>query len=345
MNIEKKILILAVIVIFSAILYNLMKARSILKASIESFSIMGSASSELSAMTVSDTVPGIVSMEFGGSIDNLPIREFCVKSSFNSACTGSYVDARAINYVLSRGCRFLDFEVYNINNILCVGVSTNPITGKQNVTSKNTISLDTALRQVIVSGFSSPSPNASDPIFVRIRLQVSGEDAISSEVYKNIASIINSTLNNRLYDKLVTSETPLRDLMGKIVLVWDNKISPEYVIAPKLVALVNIDSDSDLMRTFTNKLLSAQSLTPPHINDDSLTSDVYIMRNVSPDNTNESSINPINATLISEHGAQYVCNRFYIPDANLVSYEKFFRDNKRAFVPFSQAIPYTTISL
>jgi len=296
-------------------------------------------------MTVVDVGAGVLSIETADtSITNLPLREFCVKSSFNSACTGSYMNVLAVTYVLSRGCRFLDFEVYLINDVLCVGVSTNPLTGSQNITSSNTIPLDTALRQVIASGFSAPSPNANDPIFVRIRLQVAGTDTVTSGVYKKASMVIQTTLGNRLYSGLVTSDTLLSSLMSTVVLVWDKTSSPGYITEPALTALVNIESGGDSMRTFTNKSISTQSLSPPHIHDDNLTSDVVLIRSVSPDNTERTTINPINTSLISEHGVQYVCNRFYITDANLTSYEKFFKYNRYAFIPFSQAIPYAAIS-
>jgi hypothetical protein len=39
----------------------------------------------------------------------LPIRE-CVKASYNSACSGTYIGVDVLKYVLSRGCRYLDLR-------------------------------------------------------------------------------------------------------------------------------------------------------------------------------------------------------------------------------------------
>ena len=42
----------------------------------------------------------------------LPIKDYCIKSSFNSATTGKHVHENMIKYVLMSGCRFLDFEIF-----------------------------------------------------------------------------------------------------------------------------------------------------------------------------------------------------------------------------------------
>ena len=57
---------------------------------------------------------------------NLPLKELCIKASYNTAyngydiinttnTNGSYHDM--IEYVLSRGCRFLDFELYSSTHL------------------------------------------------------------------------------------------------------------------------------------------------------------------------------------------------------------------------------------
>lgn len=344
MNIERKLLILAVIVIFSFVLFNLWQSRNKMKLSSENFSLMNSDGREMSNMRNSDNGPGVVSIETTNEKTlNMPLREFCVKSSFNTACSGTFMNTQAIQYVLSRGCRFIDFEVYLVDNILCVGVSSNPLTGSQNITSTNTITLDAALRQVIVSGFSAPTPNPSDPLFVRIRLQSKNIDKRTSGIYKMAAMVITNTLVNRLYTETVTPSTPLINIMGKIVLVWDKLSSPEYKSETSLTSLISMESGGDSMISNSYNTTLSLSILPPRIHDDEITSDVKIIRNISPDNNDSTVSNPNNIKMIGEYGAQYVCNRFYIKDANLLSYEKFFKNSRYAFVPFNVAIPYVAI--
>ena len=73
---------------------------------------------------------------------NLPLREYCIKSSYNTALSGKYVSTDMIKYVLTRGCRFLDFEIFYVDNGPCVAYSVDPTF--VTVTSKNTIKLSEA---------------------------------------------------------------------------------------------------------------------------------------------------------------------------------------------------------
>ena len=57
---------------------------------------------------------------------DLPIREFIVKSSYNSALSGQYAGKEPILTVLERGCRLLDFEIYTRNSIEYVSYSGDP---------------------------------------------------------------------------------------------------------------------------------------------------------------------------------------------------------------------------
>jgi hypothetical protein len=43
---------------------------------------------------------------------DMELMQYCIKGSVNSAYSGQYISDEMVKYVLSRGCRFLDFEVY-----------------------------------------------------------------------------------------------------------------------------------------------------------------------------------------------------------------------------------------
>ena len=51
---------------------------------------------------------------------NLPISQYVIKGSYNSAISGNYVSTDMLYYVLSRGCRFIDFEIYYIDNSIII---------------------------------------------------------------------------------------------------------------------------------------------------------------------------------------------------------------------------------
>ena len=128
---------------------------------------------------------------------DLPLREYCIKSSYNSALSGNYVSTDMIKYVLGRGCRFLDFEIFYINNNPCVAYSADPTF--VTITSKNFITLNEALKTVIINGFSGPSPNANDPLFIHFRIKCQ-----NPEIFNKIGMCVNNYLSSRLYDEKVT---------------------------------------------------------------------------------------------------------------------------------------------
>jgi hypothetical protein len=68
---------------------------------------------------------------------DLTLKDFIVKSSYNTAYTGSTMSLNAVSYALERGYRYLDFEVYLINGLPCVGYSEKPKATPTTLTSSN----------------------------------------------------------------------------------------------------------------------------------------------------------------------------------------------------------------
>lgn len=60
---------------------------------------------QLSSVEGTTSSSGLSNHQFDPSVDNA-IRNYCIKSSSNSAYTGGYMNLNMIKYVLSRGCRF-----------------------------------------------------------------------------------------------------------------------------------------------------------------------------------------------------------------------------------------------
>ena len=57
---------------------------------------------------------------------NIPLNQVCIKASYNSAFDGKEISTDMLEYVMSRGCRFLDFELYLNNGSVYVNYSTDP---------------------------------------------------------------------------------------------------------------------------------------------------------------------------------------------------------------------------
>jgi hypothetical protein len=353
MHLFEKFLIMTILVISCIVLYNLTTSRSIMQRSspdnifkqYDTFSIMGFGSSaENESNTMANKISsgsGIVSLNINLPINqNIILRECCIKSSYNSACSGSYVSTNAIKYVLSRGCRFIDLETFHLDNQMVVGVSSSNIPGKQNITSTNTITLNDALYTAAVFGFSAPTPNQEDPLFIHIRINTVGINIAESGVFRLVAMDILSILKNRLCSHIVTGDSSIASIMGKIVLILDIRCAPDYKTEPMLSKLVNIESGGSDLRIYSYSSLLDQYISPIEINTVNNTSTVSNMKMILPSNTLDAAVNPPYYTFISDYGVQMIPNRYYLNDTYLKMYEEFFRDNKSAFVPFNIAVSY-----
>jgi hypothetical protein len=348
MFLYKKLLILIILVIFSYILFLLLKKRREIFSNKEGLALNSSGVNEVTKMT-SKIPSGIMSVKPDNS--NLQLLQYCIKSSYNSAVSGQYVSVNAIKYVLSRGCRFLDFEVYFIDNAPVVAFSTDPtfIT----ITSKNSITLNSALQAVITNGFSGPSPNGSDPLFIQLRIKSN-----NPLIYNMTGQAIQNYLASKLYIGTVDGTTVLSELLGKAILIIDKSIAPNYTDLsnyPKcnntmsavnsgcynLTTFMNMESGTGILRMYSYTNLLAQATTPPTLLDsDNLDTDVSLLRIAEPDTTDPENSNPSPRDFMKQYGVQFLTNRFFITGSNLTLYEQFFSDNKSSFVPFATTISY-----
>jgi len=283
---------------------------------------------------------------------NLPLREYVIKSSFNTAFSGSYLSLDAINYVLSRGCRLLDFEVFLIDKVAYIAQANNPTGGS--IDSRNKIPLDDVLKYIAVNGFIAPCPNPSDPLFIQLRI-----NPTNAAIYPRVAFSVHSSLNTKLYADSngnaikVTPSTLIGDILGKIVLIIDKNIAPGYTDRQnyplcntnaesegdhcyKLSSYVNIESGGNALRSYTYPALLSQLETPPQINDDNTTSNIVNMKMVISDIESSNIVNPSAIDFIEKYGVNFVCMRFYKVDANLYNYEQIFSRAKSAIVSFAR---------
>ena len=279
---------------------------------------------------------GISNVVLNPSTDN-SLRNFCIKSSFNSAATGSYVSQGMVKYVLSRGCRFLDFEVYIKDGQAIVAYSSSIYDPSYtHFTSLNpSLSLAGVFQTIMSNAFNQTAPNPGDPLFIQLRIKT-----YVSSAYSEIAQIISANLSDRLYKGVVTPDTDLGDLMGKIVMVLDKSSSPGYdnysVCVPSnlsctsLKPLVNMVSGSDTVRIYKENDLMMQSTNPPDPY-------VYLMRIVLPQSVFLMGItNSDSQYLMQNYGAQVILQAFYVKDGKLAVYEDMFKSYNSSFVPITK---------
>jgi len=300
--------------------------------------------------SVSDNGSGIANARFDPSNNN-SLRNFCIKSSFNSAYTGGYVNRDMVKFVLMRGCRFLDFEVFIKDNVPIVAYSTSTATDSSfnHFTSEApAISLGGVFSTIMSNAFNDKSPNPADPLFIHLRIK-----SYLPTAYSSVAETIQGNLGPKLYADdngnaiPVNLDTQLNLLQGKVVIIVDQLSSPGYEkyatcgsqnqsTCTALSKYINANSGTQNFRIYREDELLYQSINPPD-------PDVYLMRLVLPNIGFFNNVsNSESLYLIKNYGVQLVAQAFYENNRNLVTYEELFKNFHSAFVPLNQAITFAS---
>jgi hypothetical protein len=369
----KKLFILIIIILFLIIISKLLIVRMDIKQDIENFSIISSIENNEISNNKSNTTVSIKNVN--SNLYNFPLRELCIKSSFNSSCSGSYINLDMLKYVINRGVRYLDFEVFfipsNSNNsdnsdifIPVVATSVDPT--YMILDTENSILLDNVLSSVVSNAFTSPCPNYNDPIFINLRIKSN-----NTEVYAAVASSIDNSIQSKIYNDpkiqvyttstktinpaiTITKDTLLSNILGKVIISIDKTINLNYENFSStcnsyttnscydLKNYINIENGSQDMNLNIYSLVTRLPIL--HIDNNNTNTNVSTITCINPDNlylTTISNSNPNYQDYILKYGGcQIVPYRFYQNDLNLSDYENFFNNNNSAFVPLSNAITY-----
>ena len=116
MEIYKKIIILILIILFFYVGYRLLKKidccnKNRNKEGLnnkEGLENLNSTNEEIELNTLKSK-ENVTINSIHKNDTHLPLSQYVIKASYNSALTGNYVNKDMIKYILSRGCRFLDF--------------------------------------------------------------------------------------------------------------------------------------------------------------------------------------------------------------------------------------------
>lgn len=363
MNLIKKILIAFIIIIFSYIIWRLlMKRNIILKGmdnqsgqTIEPFDLgvyTDPAKAELNKLIDKKITLNMQSIQ--PEYANLPLKEYCIKGAYNSAYTGTYMNYDMLTYLLGRGVRFFDLEVYYVKDPTTgdyspqVGYSTD---GKfVSMESTNTLLLDNVLSTLVAGAFSNTSPNGGDPLFINLRIKSNNTD-----VYHAVASSVDYVLKSKLFinsdgSRKVTQNTRMSQLLGKVVLLVDKTIDRDYKshcacakdkqTCYDLTKYINIESGGEDMNLNRYTDILAQNPVPIKIKNDNLRTDIQNMNMAFPNVLPENASNPEISTFITNYGIEIVPFKFYQKDDGLLQYETFFNDNNAGLIPLARSLAY-----
>jgi len=184
----------------------------------------------------------IASPEYADPNKSLSICQYAIKASYQTAWDGQDVSQDMIQYVLKRGCRWLQFDVFWDYPSNSVSKESNSYTGVVSYTTDPQFLLSGVSKLAISDVFNAisqnaftTSPNSGDPLFIQITPKYidppegPGNVSYRSNLYQAIAhSIISQFITSRIYFGSLGPKTSIQSLMGKVVFIIDNTVSPLY---------------------------------------------------------------------------------------------------------------------
>lgn len=287
------------------------------------------------------------------------LKQFCIKASCNTAYDGVQVSLDMIQYVLSRGCRFLDFEVYwdkptlpdgtedkgQTTSVPVVSVSDDPTTP-----ATNCVALDEVFKFLQQNAFNqSVCPNSSDPLFIQIRVKYNvplNKTNNQQILYNSIGDIIYNRLSQFQYHSTVNAETDITKLAGKVIIIMDTYANRSYVEkSTKLYNMVNMESNSDVLTHTTYEDVIKETANGFPIDKNGVVTKMKTIQQVLPmstinDNQYLFTDNYDSMSVISRYSVQFTPMIFWRNDSYLQKYEKMFNDTHTAIIMLSSAMSY-----
>jgi hypothetical protein len=286
--------------------------------------------------------PSIRTISISNDTYSHNLRDYYIKTAYNCCSAGTvkndFVNVCALKKCIQQGVRCLDFEIYSVNNAPVVSVSSqNTFDVKE---SYNSVSFSSAMSTIADYAFSSSTcPNPGDPLIIHLRIMSNNKP-----IYDNMANTLYNTLARRLLGKKFSYEnngknigqTPLKDLMGKVVVVVD-KTNPLFSDT-LLNEYVNIASNSVFMRAL-------------RFHDVKYTPDMQELIEFNKKNMSivlpdlSTSIKNPSATLSLNYGCQMVALSFQSYDPSLEYYNEMFDTAGSAFVLKPLELRYVPVTI
>lgn len=257
MDFSRKLIILLITIIFIYIIVRLIIKRIQIKQQIEGYEneTTHTIQSENNCpLTIGNNLkPKLLNIKKQYSNEEaLSLKNYSIKASLKSTFNGKENNTDMIHYILSRGCRFLDFEVYVHTDSQTENTSIVVSTCKNNDSDflplDANLSISDVMYYVNMYAFNSLCPNYDDPLFIQLRPKIRN-DANYNNSKASICSSINDAIRSNLtpvYNGIVTNNTSMLDLLGKIVIVMD------HIEFSDCISNINLPSKKvDVMNTYS----------------------------------------------------------------------------------------------
>jgi hypothetical protein len=326
----QKILLILVIVLCFYILYKLVLERE---------KIMKEFNQSPTPNTNTEGFESLPSMKESKNV-GLPLKEYVIMSSWNSAVDAAQlVSLDALEKTLIRGYRFIDLEIYLVNDQPHVGFST---LKNYNTMESPPVLLFDALGTIMAKAFTLE--NGKDPLFLHFRIK-----SIREDIFPKLANIIQIQLGKRLHHGKVSKNTLLSEIQDKVILVVDKSYVPQLdqyeckdnctedflqmvnmysgtVDLPSMKVYQKLEQPSQPLQLSENQRTNAKTLQMVSHG----VGEFYNKKNF-----------PDFYRLVKNYSTQIVPIKVYARDEPSSIYEAFFKNNgSRAFVPMSIAYSY-----
>ena len=199
----------------------------------------------------------ITSINPEDSQSKFKLRDYYIKAAHNAFNPDKFknttVSMDAFLYVIARGCRFVDFEVFSVENEPVIASSSvNSYNYKETYNHIPVAEAFEVLGNYVFSGAKCPNPG--DPFIIHMRMM-----SQNITMYDNLAKIISQSKSvaryllgpkyGREYQTKDLGNEDLLDFKGKIILIVDGT-NPIYR-KTKLFELVNMSSKSLFLSKYT----------------------------------------------------------------------------------------------
>lgn len=381
MDIYKKLLLLVIVIIVIIIIINLLKQRKDIYSTIETdklkklepFSLTDVNESRLIENDVKSisidpkNFPNTI-QNIPKSLLNLPLNQFCIKGSANSAYSGNYISDTMVKYVLSRGCRALDFEIYmDGEQKPIIGYSPDPTAinpSSKYTSNKKPVYFLNMLKSIISSAFNTTSgstyttPNKDDPLFINIRIKTDqkNKSTLFDLIQNDIATIqqqyptyfYSDKSNTNVFRYIKPHLVKIGDLKRKIIIIFEKSANggnlPTGDIKNNTIYNYNLLSGSEVgiqyyYQLYPNSFMSSPPITIGSNKVDLKTPDQFVM--VLPD-TNKSVQPNLNIfSSIQNYGYQMNMFQYNVNDILLVENEDIFNTYSGGIIPLAYCLSYT----
>lgn len=276
---------------------------------------------------------------------NYRLRDFYIKSSYNSCSSGQFkndwVDLCSLTNVILQGCRVIDLEIYMVDDKAVVATSDSTKFTEKG--TYNSLLIDDVIKHLSENAISSSMtttncPNAYDPLFLHFRIKSDKLD-----VYNQIADALVKYLDSKLLGNEYSYENKgqnlgmveIKKLLGKVIIMVD-KVDNNHLGGTKLEELVNILGNSAFLRSLS-------------YNDVVYTPDMdelidYNKKNltITYPNLSYKSSN-YNSSITMQYGAQMSCMCFQTKDSFLQAYITLFNQAGHAFLLKPENLRYKQV--